>query len=356
MSNVQGNKQAFTGWLMNWHRHHNTRVLPWKGETDPYKIWLSEIILQQTRAEQGLPYYLKFIAAYPTIQDLAVSTDDEAFRLWQGLGYYARCRNMLTTARQVASEHAGHFPDTYEGLLNLKGIGPYTAAAIASFAFGLPHAVVDGNVYRVLARYFGITSPTDGTEGKKLFQQLADAVLDRTDPGGFNQAMMDHGATICKPVLPNCSICPIAGGCVARVKGLVELLPVRSKKPKVLTRYFHYIIIHYNDHIWLRLRRGKDIWKGLYEPLLIETDMQLDRKSLTKYESFIESGIEELPEFEGSLSQRLTHRIIESRFFSVHTQKRPLLPSDGIWVPLQRVKEYPLPKTLVLFFEKKKYL
>ncbi len=152
---------------MGWHRHHNRRSLPWKGEKVPYKIWLSEIILQQTRAVQGLPYYEKFIAAYPTVQDLAAAKDDDAFKLWEGLGYYARCRNMLATARQVAGDYGGVFPNTYEGLLSLKGIGPYTAAAIASFAFGLPHAVVDGNVYRVLARYFGITVPTDGTEGKK---------------------------------------------------------------------------------------------------------------------------------------------------------------------------------------------
>jgi A/G-specific adenine glycosylase len=340
--------------LMEWHRRHNSRSLPWKGERDPYKIWLSEIMLQQTRAEQGLPYYLRYVAAYPTVQDLAATEDDAAFKLWQGLGYYARCRNMLATARQITNEYEGVFPDTYEGLLGLKGVGPYTAAAIASFAYGLPKAVVDGNVYRVLARYFGISTPTDSTEGKKCFQQLADEVLDRTDSAAFNQAMMDHGATICTPANPKCDECPVAAACVARAEGLVALLPVKGKKVAVRKRYFHYIMLVHEGEMYLRVRSGKDIWKGLYEPLMIEADAALDVKGLQQSEPFRKLDIAEVPQYEGMLSQKLTHQIIESRFFNIHSDKRPSL-ADGIWVEMGRLKEYPFPKTLLSFFEKKKY-
>jgi A/G-specific adenine glycosylase len=339
---------------MDWHRQHNTRSLPWKGEKNPYKIWLSEIMLQQTRAEQGLPYYLKYVEAYPTVQDLAATEDDAAFKLWQGLGYYARCRNMLATARQVTVDYGGKFPSTYEGLLALKGVGPYTAAAIASFAYGLPQAVVDGNVYRVLARYFGIDTPTDSTEGKKLFQQLADEVLDPADSAGFNQAMMDHGATICTPANPKCGECPVADGCIARAEGLINMLPVKGKKVAVRRRYFHYLLLQHKDHIYIRLRNDKDIWKGLYEPLLIEADVPLDRKALQHNEHYKSLGIAEVPEYEGVLNQKLTHQIIESRFFSLHTVNRPSLP-DGAWVPMAKLKDYPFPKTLLSFFEKKKY-
>ena len=355
MNQAMGDGQAFTTQLMHWHQHHNKRDLPWKGEGDPYKIWLSEIILQQTRAEQGLPYYLRFAAAYPTVHNLAAAPDDEAFKLWEGLGYYARCRNMLATARQVVTEYGGRFPDTYEGLLNLKGIGPYTAAAVASFAFRLPHAVVDGNVYRVLARYFGIKTPTDGTAGKKLFQNLADSVLDRRDPGGFNQAMMDHGATICTPALPKCGQCPVADGCISRADGLIDMLPVRAKKAAVRTRYFHYLLLHFDNNVWVRLRTTKDIWKGLYEPLLLEAEAALDRKGMEKHEAYRALHLSEEPEFEGALSQRLTHQIIASRFFSVQAATPPTVPQDGVWVPLDQLKKYPFPKTLVSFFEKKGY-
>ncbi len=352
----QPGRPAFTQNLMRWHREHNARSLPWKGERDPYKIWLSEIMLQQTRAEQGLPYYLKFIAAYPTVETLAAAKEDEVFKLWEGLGYYARCRNMLATARHIAGACGGNFPNTYEGIRALKGIGPYTAAAIASFAFGLPHAVVDGNVYRVLARYFGITTPTDGSEGKRLFQSLADEVLDRDDPGGFNQAVMDHGATICTPAQPRCGDCPLAGGCIARAEGLIELLPVRAKKAGVRTRYFHYLLIRHEGELWIQKRAEKDVWRGLYEPLLIESGAALDTKSLMATAAFGELLPGETPNYEGSLSQRLTHQLIQTRFFSVQAARRPeRLPPGGIWVTAAQLKEYALPKTLVSFFEKKGY-
>lgn len=355
LRNDSGGKKAFTRQLMHWHFHGNGRSLPWKGEKDPYKIWLSEIILQQTRAGQGLPYYLKFIAAYPTVQDLAAAKDDEAFKLWEGLGYYARCRNMLAAARQIVGEHGGRIPDSYKGLLQLKGIGPYTAAAIASFAFGLPHAVVDGNVYRVLARYFGITTPTDGTEGKKRFQSLADDVLDRDAPGHFNQAMMDHGATICTPVAPKCGICPVAEGCIARRDGLIELLPVRAKKVAVRTRYFHYLLLHHEEKLWIHQRAEKDVWRGLYEPFLIESDAALDRKELQRHADFSALSLDIAPDYEGELSQRLTHQLIHTRFFSLHLKSAQVHPRSGAWVPVTQLKDYAFPRTLVTFFQKKGY-
>ncbi len=345
---------VFTKAIMRWHSVANVRELPWKGDRNPYRIWLSEIMLQQTRAGQGIPYYLKFVETYPRIEDLAAAPDDEVFKLWQGLGYYARCRNMLVTARQIVREHGSMFPKTHEDILSLKGIGPYTAAAIASFAYGLPHAVVDGNVYRVLARYFGISDASDTSGGKKLFQKLADSLLDREDPGGFNQAIMDLGATICTPALPKCEDCPLAARCIALRDGLVELLPVKSKKAKVRTRYFHYLMLHSGDEVWLRLRDGKDIWKGLYEPFLIETETLTTYQSLRKHSVFPALAAGATQKDEGEFSQKLSHQIIRSRFFSVHTDIRPEI-SGGIWISKSAIREYPVPKLLVDFFEKKGY-
>ncbi|MEO6833994.1 MAG: A/G-specific adenine glycosylase, partial [Chitinophagaceae bacterium] len=238
-------------------------MLPWKGENAPYKIWLSEIILQQTRAEQGIPYYLRFVEHYPTIIELAHAPDDEVFRLWQGLGYYARCRNMLFTARKIANDFGGKFPDNYQEIRELKGVGNYTAAAIASFAFGLPYAVLDGNVYRVLSRYFGIETAIDSTEGKAIFQPLADDVLDKKNPAAFNQAIMDLGAIICLPKHPECSACPVSSACIAKENDLIKLLPVKSKKVKVQERYFNFLLLQFEDKFWLHRREEKGIWKGL---------------------------------------------------------------------------------------------
>src|SRR5690606_265290 len=267
---TKAQQQYFTRRLMHWHATHNDRSLPWKEEKDPYKIWLSEIILQQTRAQQGLPYYIKFTEAYPKVKDLATAAEEEVFRLWQGLGYYNRCRNMLATARYIHTELGGKFPRSFEEIQNLKGVGAYTAAAIASFAYGLPHAVVDGNVYRVLSRYFGIDKPIDSTAGKKEFTKLADALLDKTGSAGYNQAIMDLGATVCKPASPDCDGCPLAEKCFARANGLIADLPVKSKKLTIKTRHFHYILFLHDGHLWIRKRTEKDIWQNLHEPFLIE--------------------------------------------------------------------------------------
>ena len=265
-------KVWFLRGLNRWNSGFNTRKMPWKGEKDPYKIWLSEIILQQTRVEQGWAYYLRFIQAYPTVQDLSQAPDNEVFKLWEGLGYYSRCRNLLHTARIIAHDHGGVFPATREGLLALKGIGSYTAAAIGSFAFGLPLAVVDGNVHRVLSRVFGINDPVDTPKGKKRLEALADALLDTKNPSGHNQAMMDLGATVCVPRNPHCAQCPFSKNCVAFTTHTVARFPVKSKKTKVRERYFYYLIVEHKHRMLVRQRKQGDVWPQLHEFLLRETD------------------------------------------------------------------------------------
>ncbi len=350
-------KEYFTAKLMDWHQNTNQRSLPWKAEKDPYKIWLSEIILQQTRAEQGLPYYLAFTRAYPTVSDLAVAKDEDVFRLWQGLGYYNRCKNMLATARLITARPNGNFPQTYDTILALKGIGPYTAAAIASFAYGLPHAVVDGNVYRVLARYFGIETPIDGTEGKKQFSDLAQDLLYQADSAAYNQAIMDLGATVCTPKAPACASCPLNKKCTAYHLGLVGLLPVKAKKTAVKTRYFHYVLLTKENRMLIRKRTEDDIWQNLYEPyMLIESPAPLNTGDIVarpEYRALVQPATK--PEYEGMLSQRLTHRIIETRFFSVADMPKTPTPEGGIWVDFADLKNYGFPKTIVSFLEKKLY-
>jgi A/G-specific adenine glycosylase len=342
----------FTEHLMHWHQNENKRQLPWKEEQDPYKIWLSEIILQQTRAQQGLPYYLAFIARYPTIGHLATAQDEEVFRLWQGLGYYNRCQNMLATARSIAQKYQGIFPNTYDQIVALKGIGPYTAAAIASFAFNLPYAVVDGNVYRVLARFWGIDTPTDSTVGKKQFAQLADRLLDPPNSAQYNQAIMDLGATVCTPKNPACTTCPLHNNCVAYRQNLLELLPVKTAKIVVKNRFFYYILFRHEGKIWVHKRENKDIWQNLYEPYLIENDRALADAELEKQVSKIvpaEAHLHLLHAFK----QRLTHQLIAIRIFICDVPVRPLFfKGKGLWADIYQLKNLPFPGVLVSFFEK----
>ncbi len=257
--------------------------MPWKGERDPYKIWLSEIILQQTRVEQGLPYYERFIATYPTVTELANAPSDAVMRLWQGLGYYSRARNLHTTAQYIRDNHDGTFPTAYTDIRALKGVGDYTAAAIASFAYDLPYSVVDGNVYRVLARIFGIFTPIDSTNGKKEFAALAQKLLAIKTPAAYNQAIIDFGATHCTPNNPQCTTCPFADDCQALLvsqttsQDLIRLLPVKAKKNALKHRYFHYFHFGKNNEIWLQKRMGKDIWQDLWQLPLIETTHDLMR-------------------------------------------------------------------------------
>ncbi len=350
-------QQYFTRRLMHWHTTHNGRSLPWKEEKDPYKIWLSEIILQQTRAQQGLPYYLKFTEAYPRVKDLATAEDEEVFRLWQGLGYYNRCRNMLGTARYIHHDLEGKFPRTIESIQALKGIGAYTAAAIASFAYGLPHAVVDGNVYRVLSRYFGIDTPIDSTAGKKEFTALADQLLDKTDSAGYNQAIMDLGATVCKPASPDCLACPLNDKCFARKHELWNDLPVKSKKLIVKKRHFYYILFLKDNQLWIRKRTGDDIWQNLYEPFLVEHKAGLTTAELATHELVKPLKLKKADlQLSGRLFQRLTHRVIETHFYLYRIKNTPAaLPTGGKWVSLKELNKYAFPKSIISFFEKNAY-
>jgi A/G-specific adenine glycosylase len=270
--------------LISWYKK-NKRDLPWRNINDPYKIWLSEIILQQTQVVQGLNYYLKFTETFPTVIDLANAPEDKVMRLWQGLGYYSRARNLHTSSKIIKTNHKGKFPNTYESIKELKGVGDYTAAAIASFAFGLPHAVVDGNVYRVLSRLFNIDTPINSTKGKKDFQFLADELLNKKQPALHNSAMMEFGALWCKPQNPKCEECPLQENCMAFEKNTVALLPVKDKKIKIKIRHLHYFIFNYKNNVYIQKRTEKDIWQNLYEFYLIETDEQTIADELFKHKT-----------------------------------------------------------------------
>ena len=289
---------------INWYRR-NKRELPWRETKNPYFIWLSEVILQQTRVEQGLSYYLKFIEKYPTIENLALANEDEVLKLWQGLGYYSRARNLHATAKIVYHQHNGIFPSTLIEIEKLKGIGPYTAAAIASFAFDLPHAVVDGNVYRILSRYFGISTPIDSTEGKKEFFLLANELIPTDNPAEFNQAIMEFGGQFCTPNQPDCMNCVHFTSCVAGKTQTFSEFPVKSKKTKVRDRYFHYLYIEHNDEICFNKRGPNDVWENLYEFPLIETDSK-DKPSNLEMESF---------ELCYSTKHILSHQRIHAQFY-----------------------------------------
>lgn len=291
--------------LLAWS-DQNPRPLPWKGENDPYKIWLSEIILQQTRVEQGLPYYHKFVAAYPTVRHLAEAPEDELLKNWEGLGYYARARNLHAAARYIVRELGEAFPATYEAIRALKGVGDYTAAAIASFAFGLPRAVVDGNVYRVLARRWGVKIPVDSSAGRKYFATLAQALLDPARPGVHNQAMMDFGAICCTPLQPLCMFCPFSTECVALANNQVAEYPVKSKVLARKKRDFFYLVINVGGDVLVRKRTGNDIWKGLWEFPQIE---KLPEKL---------PFVGEITHISMPFRQQLTHQDVTAVFCEIH--------------------------------------
>ncbi len=279
MSHKDTDFQAFSYQILSWYRA-NPRELPWRGIADPYKIWLSEIILQQTRIAQGTPYYLKFVDAFPTVKDLATASEEEVLRLWQGLGYYSRARNLHACAKTIWFEHAGKFPDTYQKLLLLKGVGSYTASAISSFAFGEAKAVVDGNVFRVLARYFGIDTDIATPKAKKEFEGLANQLIPHQNPGEYNQAIMDFGSRQCVPQNPNCAQCPIHSSCFAFNQNLVKNLPVKINKLKIKERFFHYYILKCGQK-WVWKKRGTgDVWEGLYDFPQEEKNMLDDIASL----------------------------------------------------------------------------
>lgn len=346
--------QIFTLQLMKWNQHANGRIMPWKGEKDPYKIWLSEVILQQTRVDQGLAYYNKFIQAFPTIISLANANDEAVFKLWEGLGYYSRCRNLLFTARFIAFELGGNFPANYDAILKLKGVGPYTAAAIASFAFKLPYAVVDGNVFRVIARYFGIDTPTDSTEGKKQFSVLAQSLLDLTNPGQYNQAIMDFGATVCKPALPICGNCVLSKTCVALINSQVNQLPVKAKTITRKKRWFYNFIFHYKGAIAIRQRQQKDIWQGLHEFYAMEsaTAIQWDTENINQWLKD-QLGISYVSSITISTlrTQQLTHQQITGQFIHVELKEIPSNLKALTWVKESAVRDFAFPRLITAYME-----
>lgn len=327
----------FANTIISWFQE-NGRALPWRETKDPYAIWLSEIILQQTRIAQGWEYWERFMAQYPKVEDLAAASEDEVLRLWQGLGYYSRARNLHAAAKQIVA--LGKFPDTLEDIKALKGVGDYTAAAIGSFAFDIPAAVVDGNVYRVLSRYFGIDTPINSTQGKKEFAALAQSLIPASDAAAYNQGMMDFGAIQCTPQSPKCLLCPLAETCVALREGRVEELPVKLKTLKVQTRRLAYIYIRCNGEIAIHRRGEGDIWQGLWEPYNV-------------------SGLPALPTFDAPLVLKakdvkhvLTHRILLADFYLLETKNRPLLPDDYIWIKESEISEYGIPRLIEILLEK----
>ena len=348
-------KLYFTRRLLHWHKLHNKREMPWKGETNPYKIWLSEIILQQTRVEQGLEYYNRFIKNYPNIKRLAEAEDSEVFKLWEGLGYYSRCKNLIATARYIAHDLKSAFPVEYSEILKLKGVGPYTAAAISSFAYNLPYAVVDGNVSRVLARFFKIAMPIDSIKGKKFFARLATQLLEKANPALYNQAIMDFGATVCKPRLPLCNTCNLQKNCSAFATSSVNELPVKEKKLLKKHRWLYYIIAEYKGKLAVRKRIDKDIWQNLYEFILIEEDHKCSPLQICDTEIFRQNAGKNYIILETSAyySQQLTHQTIHGFFIHLRLTKKPKT-SGYMFLTREELSKLAFPKFINNYLNAKK--
>ena len=382
---------SFSNTILSWFRE-NGRELPWRETKNPYAIWLSEIILQQTRIAQGWEYWERFMAQYPTVEDLAAAHEDEVLKLWQGLGYYSRARNLHAAAKQIVA--LGHFPDTLEGIKQLKGVGDYTAAAIGSFAFDIPAAVVDGNVYRVLARYFGIDTPINSTQGKKEFAALAQSLLPSSKASDFlslssasdslsssspvaayNQAMMDFGAIQCTPQSPKCLLCPLAETCEAMRTNRVAELPVKQKTMKVKTRHLSYIYIRCKGETAIHRRGEGDIWQGLWEPFnasdITEATASIASAQASPSSAKFSPSSAKLSPFKSELAASLhlsnvdglqllaqdvkhvlTHRILLADFYLLETEARPQLPDDYIWIKEEEIEDYGIPRLIELMLEK----
>ncbi|WP_428327491.1 A/G-specific adenine glycosylase [Mucilaginibacter sp.] len=341
----------FSNELVQWYQK-NKRDLPWRKTYDAYVIWLSEIILQQTRVEQGMPYFNRFVEKYPTVSSFAAADEDDILKLWQGLGYYSRGRNMLKTARMVQEVYDGRFPQSYEQLIKLKGIGEYTAAAISSFSANEARAVVDGNVYRVIARYFGIDEPINSTKGKKMFQQTANELLNTQNPGLHNQAMMEFGAMLCKPKNPACGICPVRQGCYAFLNNAINSLPVKLNKVKVRERYFNYFLVADEQSILMNKRDDKDIWANMYDLPMLETPSLLTPEELLlspELKEFLgdEIIIKEISEVKKHV---LTHQKLYVRLITL--QNRPVkLKEMWHYVPVENLKKLAIPKIIFIFIK-----
>jgi A/G-specific adenine glycosylase len=341
--------------LIDWY-HENKRELPWRDTTDPYIIWISEIILQQTRVDQGMAYFLRFTKRFPDLSALAEAGEDETLKYWQGLGYYSRARNMHAAARKIAASFKGVFPSKYEDILSLNGVGEYTAAAIASFAWNQPYPVVDGNVFRVLARLFAIDTPVNSLKGKKTFTRIAALVMNPDVAGVHNQAIMEFGALQCVPRNPDCDHCPLGGECLAYASRTVSLYPVKPKKTKIRNRYFHYLHIVHKGDTWINRRSGNDIWKGLYEFPLIETEEAVDFAGLQKLEHF-----QRLLKDAGSLAvsivlpdvkHLLSHQALYATFYKIEIERENDALESFLKIPCGSIGDYAVPRLMDIYLEK----
>ena len=335
--------------ILNWY-HENQRNLPWRETRDPYKVWLSEIILQQTRVAQGMPYYLSFIEAFPTVYDLADAPEEQVLKLWQGLGYYSRARNLHTTAKMVVEDFNGEFPKTYKELKTLKGVGDYTASAIASFCFDVPEPVVDGNVYRVLSRYFGVETPINSTEGIKYFKELAREVMDPANIRDYNQGIMEFGAVQCAPKKPYCLLCPLQDSCVALQESKVDQLPIKLNKTKVRNRYFNYIVLLDDDgNTVLEQRKGKGIWQNLYQFPLIESEKQLQAeqlKPLIKKKDVVPETASLSLYNDKPIVHKLSHQHLHTQFWILKTSD---ILEEG--TPWKEIGGFPVPVLIADFIK-----
>ena len=333
--------------IIDWYKV-NKRDLPWRDTKNPYLIWVSEVILQQTRVIQGLDYYRRFIEAYPDIFSLARADIDEILKIWQGLGYYSRARNMYAAARHIIDVYRGRFPETYDGLIAIKGIGDYTASAIASMAFGQAIPVIDGNVNRVIARLYGIQQPVNKRSGQKQIREYAEELMVRDSPGTYNQAIMEFGALQCVPQNPNCNDCVLNRLCVAFRNGLVDMLPIKVKTAKITIRYFHYLYIGFGNRTFIRRRSDGDIWTGLYEFPMIETDTETDPDHLSHtptWQSYFDGQTPLVEEVSPVVTHRLTHRILKIRFYKI-TVNQPIFGKDMIEIPVADLQRYAVPKVI----------
>ena len=352
--NHSTNTAYISNTLIKWYKQ-NKRELPWREISDPYKIWISEIILQQTRVNQGMSYYLRFIERFPTVKKLANANEDEVLKYWQGLGYYTRARNLHKAAKQIVSDFNGIFPTQHADILKLAGIGDYTAAAICSFAYNQPYAVVDGNVYRVLSRLFGIDTAIDTNSGKKEFALLAQDLLSQSEPGLHNQAIMDFGAMQCTPTSPDCEKCDLQSICRAFEKKMITQLPVKSQKTKVTNRHFNYLHIEFQNSTFLQKRTTKDIWQNLYEFPLIETDHLLSPEELVVNEKFkfLFNGIAEVNILKTSnpMKHVLSHRVIFAQFVSIRISdiSEPLKQLNN--VSTTELDDFAISRLMELFLE-----
>lgn len=340
----------FSDTIINWYHHHK-RELPWRNSRNPYIIWLSEIILQQTRVNQGLPYFYRFVETYPSVRELANAPENDVLRLWQGLGYYSRARNMLKTAQMIIEKHQGIFPTQYEQLLQLKGIGSYTAAAVSSFCGNEPHAVLDGNVFRVLSRFFGIDIPINSSTGKKIFSDTAYSLLNKEHAGLHNQAIMEFGALQCKPQNPNCEQCPLSSQCVALKNELVKKLPVKTKKISVKKRYIYYFVVTNNNRLLINQRTDKDIWANMYDFPSLETEQPCNPEELltnNPFNSLFNPSIE-VTHYSNVYRHQLTHQSLFISFIHFHSPSSEFSPLAKQWQWCTEEEFNLLPKPKIIF-------